>query len=98
MASLLDGIDFDNGRNQPQRSGPSATILKIGAAAAMLLLAGAFFAMQAGIIPWPFSATQGPQVAQHDTQQSQEEVRQINQKLQQQVDEFIAGGGQIGTS
>lgn len=98
MASLLDGIDFDSKKAAGPGRRVDPRVLKLSAAATMLLLAGVFYAMQAGIIPWPFGAGQGPQVAQRGDLPTQEEVREIQQQLLQQEQDFIDSGGQIGRS
>lgn len=97
MASLLDGIDFNDKNASAKRTGLNAAAIKVSAAVAMLLLAGAFFAMQAGVIPWPFGSS-NPQVAQRGGQPSEEEIRRIQQDLLEQQQEFVENGGQIGQS
>lgn len=99
MASLLDGIEFDGDKKKAAtRSGTNPRMLKVSAAAAMLLLAGVFFAMQAGMLPWPFAGGQNSTVAQREAPLSEEEVREINERLQQDSEDFIEDGGQIGLS
>ncbi len=97
MASLLDGIEFNDDNTSTKRSGPSAAALKVSAAVAMLLLAGTFFGMQAGVIPWPFGSS-NPQVAQRGERPSQDEIERIERDLLQQQQDFIDDGGQIGQS
>lgn len=98
MASLLDGIDFDSNRKTPRPKVLDPRVLKVSAAASMLLLAGGFFAMQAGVLPWPFASGQNATVAQREAPLTQEEVNEINQRLQQDIEEFIKDGGQVGLS
>jgi hypothetical protein len=98
MSSLLDGIDVKDPATQSAKAkGPSAAVIKGAVAAVLLLAAGSFFAMQAGLIPSPFARGQQARFVP-DAPQDPEIIRATNQRLEQEQAEFIKRGGHVGDS
>ncbi len=98
MSSLLDGIDIkDPNENKAKSKGPNATAIKGAVAAGLLLVAGTFFAMQAGLIPWPFASGQQAKFVPQ-APQDPEVIRAQTERLEKEQADFVRKGGTIGTS
>jgi hypothetical protein len=102
MSSLLDGIDVAESGSSKSSGGPNPKVIKGAIAGVLFLLAGVVLAMNFGIIPpiWgsgdAVKNKSGEEVVY--TPPSEEEVRKINEKLEQEQAEFIRRGGSIGGS
>lgn len=102
MSSLLDGIDV--GEKGGKKSGgggggPNTKVIKGAAAAVLFLVAGVIFAIQLDIIPNPFSSkstknSRGEVV--EVTSQSPEEIERQRKIFEQEEQEHIRRGGQVG--
>lgn len=102
MSSLLDGIEVNESSSSSKSGGgPNPKVIKIAIAAVLFVLAGTLIAMQFGIIPAPWAGetvkNSSGDVVEYQ-QRSDQEIKQIQEQLQQEEAEFIRRGGTIGGS
>lgn len=102
MSSLLEGIEVnESGSSSKSGGGPNPKVIKITIAVVLFLLAGVVIAMQFDIIPAPWggsTVTNSSGEVVEFQPRSNEEVKQIQEQLKQEEEEFIRRGGTIGGS
>lgn len=103
MSSLLEGIDVGESGNKKSggSGGPNPKVIKGSIAGVLFLLAAVVLGMQFGIIPSPFggeTVTNSSGEVITYTAPPEEEVREAQERLDREREQFIRRGGVEGGS